>query len=177
MNLSDKILTLRKQRGLSQEELAEQMHVSRQAISKWENGASVPDNSSLIHISDFFGITLDTLMKDELPLETAVASEVETHIETPLDTPHYEKAETAKALNPAEPKFNGKTFAGIIMCLICVGILGFVGYARLFNPSMASEAETSSMVTIDGIGFLIILAVLMLIAGVVLLVVRRPGDS
>jgi len=54
MELSEKLYSLRKKSGLSQEQLAEQLGVSRQAISKWESGQSVPESEKLIAISNFF---------------------------------------------------------------------------------------------------------------------------
>lgn len=54
MNLAERIQQLRKARGLSQEKLAEQLGVSRQAVTKWENGQSTPDVDKIILMSDFF---------------------------------------------------------------------------------------------------------------------------
>jgi len=64
MTLSEKIHQLRKGRGLSQEELALQLTVSRQAISKWELGESVPDTENVIQISKLFGVSTDYLLLD-----------------------------------------------------------------------------------------------------------------
>ena len=63
--LSEKLYQLRRSRGLSQEQLAEQLNVSRQAVSKWESGASMPESEKLLAISRFFGVTLDELMGEE----------------------------------------------------------------------------------------------------------------
>ena len=65
MKLCDKILTLRKQHGLSQEMLAEKLNVSRQAISRWESGTSLPDASNILQLSELFGVTTDYLLHDE----------------------------------------------------------------------------------------------------------------
>ena len=65
MQIGKKISQLRKMSGLSQEQFAEKMDVSRQTISKWENGASVPDWESMIKISCIFSITLDELAENE----------------------------------------------------------------------------------------------------------------
>ena len=65
MALSEKIYELRKKSALSQEQLAEQLGVSRQAISKWESGKAVPETETLISISDFFDVSLDYLIKEE----------------------------------------------------------------------------------------------------------------
>ena len=54
MKLAEKIMTLRKQRGWSQEELAQQLSVSRQSVSKWESGASVPDLDKILKMSEIF---------------------------------------------------------------------------------------------------------------------------
>ena len=59
--LSEKLYQLRKKSGLSQEQLAEQLNVSRQAISKWESGTAVPESEKLITISNYFGVSVDYL--------------------------------------------------------------------------------------------------------------------
>ena len=64
MKFHDKLQVLRKERGLSQEGLAERLDVSRQAISKWESGSAYPEIEKLVQLSDIFGVTLDNLMKD-----------------------------------------------------------------------------------------------------------------
>lgn len=62
MEFSNRLYELRKQKGLSQEELAGKLNVTRQTISKWEIGDSTPDMEKLIAISELFGISLDELM-------------------------------------------------------------------------------------------------------------------
>lgn len=64
MTLGEKIQGLRKSKGMSQEELAEKLEVSRQSISKWELNDSVPDISKIILLSDYFGVSTDYLLKD-----------------------------------------------------------------------------------------------------------------
>ncbi len=66
MILADKIIRLRKKNGLSQEELAEKMNVSRQAVSKWEGAQSIPDLEKILQLSVLFGVTTDYLLKDEI---------------------------------------------------------------------------------------------------------------
>lgn len=65
MTLAEKIIALRKEHNLSQGDLAEKLGVSRQSVSKWETGASTPDLDKMIFLADFFGITLDELVKGE----------------------------------------------------------------------------------------------------------------
>ena len=64
MTFSEKMYALRKKSGLSQEQLAEQLKVSRQAISKWESGQSMPESDKLVAISSYFNVSLDYLMKE-----------------------------------------------------------------------------------------------------------------
>lgn len=63
MNISDRIQALRKSRGISQEELADKIGVSRQAVSKWESEQSTPDIDKIILLSDYFDVTTDYLLK------------------------------------------------------------------------------------------------------------------
>ena len=65
MNLADKITALRRQRGLSQEELADMLDVTRQSVSKWEGGQSVPDIQKILQLSAIFKVSTDYLLKDE----------------------------------------------------------------------------------------------------------------
>ena len=69
MILADKITALRKKAGWSQEELAEQLGVTRQSVSKWEGAQSVPDMDKVVQMSGLFGVTTDFLLKDELSEE------------------------------------------------------------------------------------------------------------
>src|SRR5699024_9872909 len=82
MILAEKILNLRKQNGWSQEELAMQLGVSRQSVSKWESGTSIPDLERIIRLSQIFEVSTDYLLKDEMEKpepdrEPAVESGVE----------------------------------------------------------------------------------------------------
>ena len=66
MILADKIIRLRKKNGWSQEELAEKMNVSRQAVSKWESAQTIPDLEKILQLGVLFGVTTDYLLKDEI---------------------------------------------------------------------------------------------------------------
>lgn len=65
MKLQDKIIKLRKEKGWSQEDLAEKLYVSRQAISRWENGSALPDAQNVLQISKLFNVTTDFLLNDD----------------------------------------------------------------------------------------------------------------
>ena len=68
MNLADRIQSLRKARGISQEELADRLGVSRQAVSKWESEQSMPDLNKIIALSEYFEVTTDYLLKGIEPV-------------------------------------------------------------------------------------------------------------
>lgn len=74
MEFSEKLITLRKGRDLTQEQLAEQLNVSRQSISKWESGQVIPEVEKIVELSKVFNVTLDYLLKpseiDELSVKT-----------------------------------------------------------------------------------------------------------
>lgn len=76
MNFSEKIFTLRKSRNLTQEQLAEQLNVSRQSISKWESGQATPELEKVVAMSQIFDVTIDYLLKpseiDELSVKTEI---------------------------------------------------------------------------------------------------------
>ena len=74
MILADKIVQLRRQNGWSQEELAHRLDVSRQAVSKWESGSSIPELDKILNMSRIFHVTTDYLLKDELEQPESVRS-------------------------------------------------------------------------------------------------------
>lgn len=73
MNLPKKLSFLREEKGLSQENLADEMNVSRQAVSKWESGNVMPSLDNLIYLSRLYDVTIDSLIDDsqDLPSESA----------------------------------------------------------------------------------------------------------
>ena len=77
MILADKIITLRKKAGWSQEELASQLGVTRQSVSKWEGAQSVPDLDKIVQLSRIFGVSTDYLLKDELEAQETAEPEPE----------------------------------------------------------------------------------------------------
>ena len=68
--IGTRLCTLRKQRNLTQDQLAEAMGVSAQAVSKWENDLSCPDIAMLPNLADYFQVSIDSLLRDESHLET-----------------------------------------------------------------------------------------------------------
>ena len=113
MILADKIITLRKKQGWSQEELAEKLEVSRQSVSKWEGGLSVPDLNKIIAMSTLFGVSTDFLLKDELeeitPSETA---------ETDDAPPPSVSAEEANSYMDLVEKIAGRMAFAVMLCIL-----------------------------------------------------------
>ncbi len=70
MNFAEKLYTLRTQSGYSQEVLAEKLNVSRQAVSKWETGPTLPETDKLIAIGTLFNVSIDSLLIDSINLNT-----------------------------------------------------------------------------------------------------------
>ena len=79
MNIADRIQSLRKSKGISQEELADKIGVSRQAVSKWESEQSTPDIEKIISLSEYFDVTTDYLLKGIEPVSDS-AEKVDARI-------------------------------------------------------------------------------------------------
>jgi len=99
MILADKITALRKKAGWSQEELAEQLGVTRQSVSKWEGAQSVPDMDKVVQMSRLFGVTTDFLLKDELSEEEPASEGCVNHsaMQALLEEEDYTRENKAKS--------------------------------------------------------------------------------
>ena len=158
--LSEKLYALRRQKGLSQEELAERLGVSRQAVSKWESGSATPDVDRLLALSKFYGVTMDDLFKED------------------SSAPGGEGASSPSGGAPegGKPALSGKRLGlipGVILALIGAGLLLMRGITALFSPSAAEELAESSVVTLDGGGILTVLGLFSLFAGAVFFILPK----
>ena len=99
MILADKIVSLRKKAGWSQEDLAEKLGITRQSVSKWEGAQSVPDMDKVVMMSRLFGVSTDFLLKDELEEETPCAAAQDD--DTPLRRVSLTQASAYLALRKA----------------------------------------------------------------------------
>lgn len=145
MTLPEKLHMLRKRSGLSQEQLAEQLGVSRQAISKWESGQSVPESEKLILLSNYFNVSLDYLLKDNIENSEAPCSK------------------------PTMPRSKTKLFIGFILGISGSLMLVMWGLISIFNSSASTQFAESSVIRIDGNAILLILSVAAIVFGIVLL--------
>lgn len=132
LQLYGKIQARRKALGMSQEELAQRMGVSRQSVTKWETGLSAPDLDRLVELADTLGVSLDFLLRDQVEL-----SEVspETGELPPAEMPAEEKSERESA--PSAPMSSTVRHivlaAGVLVFLIGAGgLLTMWIYSELF---------------------------------------------
>ncbi len=127
MKLSDKIYTCRTRAKLSQEELAERLGVSRQAVSRWECGDNVPEPGKLLMLARVFGVTADWLLDDE----QGVAEPHGLDDEPPTPPPPPSIATRTVLIPP--PRRRSELTGGII--LLCVGLacLAFFGVVMLIG--------------------------------------------
>lgn len=102
MKFSEKLQSLRKGKGLSQEKLAELLDVSRQAVSKWESGQTYPEIEKLIVLCDLFEITLDELVRDrDSMVNDTVIKEINLEDKSSNE---YEEKDENKELDENEEK-------------------------------------------------------------------------
>ena len=113
MILADKLIELRKKSGWSQEELAEQLGVSRQSVSKWESAQSVPDMERVLQLSELFGVSTDYLLKDSIESPA-----------TPVEDPAGDAKERTVSMEEANAFLhvklqNAKAVAlGVLLCIL-----------------------------------------------------------
>lgn len=85
IEIADRLVKLRKEKGLSQEELAEKLGLSRQAVSKWERAEASPDTDNLICLAKLYGVSLDELLNTDEDIETIVKEQVKEKREVTED--------------------------------------------------------------------------------------------
>ncbi len=149
MILADKIIELRKKSGWSQEELAEQLDVSRQSISKWEGAQSTPDMNRILKLSEIFGVSTDYLLKDELtspPEEPAWEKEEESGL--PI---RQVSMEEAAAFLVYKEHASRRISVGVMMCILSPVLL--IALSGLWDAGMLPFAESA----VVGIGLTVLL--------------------
>ena len=151
--LSERIYKFRRESGLSQEQLAEKIGVSRQSISKWESGSSTPELEKLLALSECFNITLDELVREE------------DGNQGPNEPP--KKAERAGGSRAVEMK------VGICLCLAGAVCLILAGIMMVVSPGAAERLSAASTVTLNGSGLMLLLCVLSMVIGLILILRKR----
>lgn len=160
MIFADKLMDLRKKNGWSQEELAEKLNVSRQAVSKWESAQSVPDMSRIIQLSELFGVSTDYLLKDEL--EQAEVSGETTVADSLTRTVDMEEA---SAFLKTKEENSRRVALGVLLCILSPVALILLGGAQATGLLNWSENVAG------GIGLVILM--LMIVPAVGLFVISN----
>lgn len=111
MNLATKLVSLRKQKGLTQMKVAEMLNVSRQAISRWEVGSAVPSTDNLKVLGDLYGVPIDYLLDDDAACESKAP-------ETPEET---ETSDDNTVVQLDEGKVHKSKL--IPVCIACVLVI------------------------------------------------------
>ena len=89
MSFGEKLSFLRKQRGMTQMELAEKLDISRQAVSRWERGTAEPSTENLVSIGKLFDVTVDTLINEDIQLQNGPAVQTAAAEDTTGDKGRY----------------------------------------------------------------------------------------
>ena len=150
MLLSEKIMQLRKKNGWSQEELAQQLDVSRQSVSKWEAGGSIPDLNKILKMSEIFNVSTDYLLKDEIEDDLG-------KIQVPEVEQYEEKKVTAEMANEYMSlcKSQGKRISiGTVLCILSPTIL--ILLAALSDSKLIGLSEDAAA----GIGLLVLIGLI-----------------
>ncbi|MBQ3660589.1 MAG: helix-turn-helix transcriptional regulator, partial [Firmicutes bacterium] len=149
MILADKIIDLRKRAGYSQEELAEQLGVSRQSISKWEGAQSIPDMNKILAMANLFGVSTDYLLRDEM--EAPEGASVDSGTEEGLETVRV-SMETARAYIEAKKAAAPKIAFGVLLCIFSPIMLILLGGLQEYGKIAVSENLAG------GLGLIILMA-------------------
>lgn len=154
MILADKIIMLRKKNGWSQEELASELSISRQSVSKWESGASIPDLDKVLKLSQIFGVSTDYLLKDQMEeidfSEADEPDEAGRHVS-------MEEADRFLSLTERLSKQIGAGVALFILSPICILLLAALAESGKSNvtENMAGGFGAAIILILVAIGVVI----------------------
>lgn len=131
---SENLKNLRKEKGLTQEELAERLHIVRQTVSKWEKGLSVPDADLLIRIAEIFEASVSTLLGD------TVESSGDKNIVA-------QKLEQLNALLAEKNRRSRRIWKVVAITLISIAVVTVLLFIFSFSVSQKFFEDTSSVIT------------------------------
>ena len=158
MILSEKIMMLRKKSGWSQEDLAERLDISRQSVSKWESGASIPDLERIVNMSQLFGVTTDYLLKDEIE-EAEFAEEMAPEI----TEGRVVTVEEANTFLETTKKYAGRIAPAVSLCVVSPVVLLWLAGMAAAGRGPLTEAVAC------GIGVIVLLLMVTVAVAVFLL--------
>lgn len=142
MTFGERLFKLRKEKGLSQEALAEQLNTTRQAISKWENNQGYPETEKLLMLSNIFGVSVDSLLKEN------------TEHTTSTDKGYYVSRECAEGFLSFHKKTTRRTATGIAI-MVLAGVPYF-----LFESNQILSITFACIVLVIGLAFILSMAMM-----------------
>ena len=142
MILAEKITELRKKNGFSQEELAEKLEVSRQAVSKWESAQSVPDLNRVLQLSELFGVTTDYLLKDELSEELTDRSVLPEDAGKPMRRVSLQQAQSFLQYRQKNAQ---RISLGVLLCVLSPIALILLSAGREAGIVRLSEMQATGL--------------------------------
>ncbi len=160
MILGEKITQLRKQQDWSQEDLAAQLGISRQSVSKWESGASIPDLDKIVSMSRLFQVSTDYLLKEEMETEALPALPPKEEAETLRSV----SLEEATAFLDLTQKTAAKIASGVACCilsptaLILLGGLSEFGAGNRLSEDAAASAGMTILLLLVAVGVAILVS-------------------
>ncbi len=165
MKLADKIITLRKKQGWSQEELADRLAVTRQSVSKWEGDQSVPELEKIVAMADLFDVSTDFLLREESTEENAA----ENWGETVKAAPEDEVAVMREVTEDEIQSYLGKKRRGAVGTAVAVALCVLSPATLIFLAGLSDERRLLSEGIAAGIGLLVLMG--MIAAAVALFIV------
>lgn len=156
MIFADKLIDLRKKNGWSQEELADKLGVSRQAVSKWESAQSIPDLNRVLAMADLFSVSTDYLLRDEVETPTTPITEAST-TDSPLRTVTMEEANQYLALQQKQAPLRALSVSTCVVSPIPLLLL------------TASASETAVLIGV--------IVLLLLVAAAVVVFIRQGMEN
>ena len=135
-NLPAKLVSLRKQKGITQMELAEKLNVSRQAISRWEVGSAVPTTDNLKVLSELYGVSIDYLLND-------AAENVSKHNEVKQDQSSASETEEKNGFRNRRRWYIGAAIGLVLMAIILVLVVTAIATTK------NSKGERSQVMPTD----------------------------
>ena len=163
MILADKIIQLRKKQGWSQEELAEQLDVSRQSVSKWEGAQSTPDLNKILAMAELFGVSTDYLLRDDMEEAPSLPPQEEAD----AGEKYRVSMEEAGVYLAATERVAGKIAAGVALCIM----------SPILAILLAAAGETGQIpLTEDQGGIIGVVVLLLMIAIAVIIFVWCGGQ-
>jgi len=157
MNISNRIIRLRKQKGWSQEELAEKLDVSRQSVSKWESSASVPDLTRILQMSELFGVTTDYLLKGDGESLSAGSAEIKINSYIEEEKSSMLCDEQVKSFLSDTAYFAYMIALGVVLCILSPALL--IGLAGCVAEEGQGGLSETAFVIIGLLALMIMVAV------------------